>query len=290
MTHRCGFRAVLTLGILSILTASACGTADPLPTVPAVAGLQLDDAHNVLKDAGYTNFDDVDALDERTPLWDANWAVVRQIPEGGLPLEYDDTVRLEVMKKDDAEIRELLPEGAPVLAKIVQREADRARQQQEEEQRRAEEANKPLDCSDPTFEITAETWQIDAATGSSPARFTRGDVRVRITNQSEHKIATAGIVFTTGYRDPNGRIRSTRELGGYALATEVVPNQSRGLSQWETLGAGETEEFTRTFLSSSARYETDGGAPWMDEVFVDWHFSNPDLAELCEKERRNPPR
>lgn len=281
MVDRCVFRALLAVGLFSVLATSACGEAETTPKVPAVAGLQLDDAHNVLKEAGYKKFDDVDALADRTPMWDANWAVVKQIPEGGLPLRYDDVVRLEVMKKDDTEIRALLTDDSPVLAQILQRDADREKRQQEEEQRRAKEASKPLDCSKPTFEITSETWQINAATGTSPARFMRGDVKVVITNESEHKIATAGIVFSTAYRDPTGRVRSTQELGGYALATEVVPEQSRGRSEWETLGPYQAKEFTRTFRVASEQYQTDGSAPWMDEVFVDWHFSNPDLEELC---------
>ncbi len=107
-------------------------------------------------------------------MWDANWAVVKQVPEGGLPLAYDDVVRLEVMKKDDTEIRALLTAGSPVLARILQRDADCEKRQQGEEQRRAKAANKLLDCSKPTFEITSETWRIDAATGTSPARFMRG--------------------------------------------------------------------------------------------------------------------
>ncbi|WP_458683211.1 PASTA domain-containing protein, partial [Prescottella equi] len=255
MADRWGFRIVLAVGLCSVLATSACGEAEPPPRVPAVAGLQLDDAHNVLKDAGYKKFDDVDALADRTPMWDANWAVVKQVPEGGLPLAYDDVVQLEVMKKDDTEIRSLLKDDSPVLSQILQRDADREKQQQEEEQRRAKTANKPLDCSKPTFEITSETWQINAATGTSPARFMRGDVKVVITNESEHKIATAGIVFSTAYHDPNGRTRSTRELGGYALATAVVPEQSRGRSEWETLGPYQAKEFKRTFRVSSEQYE-----------------------------------
>ncbi len=281
--------AVVACCAVAVVGVSACGSPAPIPTIPNVVGLQLDNAHNVLKDAGYEKFDDIDALGDRAPLWDANWAVVKQAPSDGMPLEYSGVVRLDVMKKDDSEIRDFLPQDSPVLAEIDRRDADRARRQEEEERRRAEEVNKPLDCSEPTFEIVVETWEIEQAPNSFPAEFTRGDVRVRITNKSEHKIDTKGVVFATGWRDPTGRTRSTREIGGLPMATEVVPDPSNKLSPWETLRPRETKEFSRTFLTSFERYQTDGAAPWVDEAFVDWRFSNPDLEELCQKERQAGP-
>jgi len=50
-----------------------CGS-DPV-SVPKVAGLRLDNAHNVVKDAGFKKFDDVDGIASRTAMMDSNWVV-----------------------------------------------------------------------------------------------------------------------------------------------------------------------------------------------------------------------
>lgn len=273
---------------IAVTTSSACSS--PTPTLPDVAGMQLDDAHNVLKDASYKVFEDVDLVEDRqeglSEIFDGDddWAVIRQTPAGGSELEHDDTVRLEVLKKRDADILSRLPATSPVREEVERIAEERAEDQAEEDARREEEESKPLDCREPTLEIDTESWEVVEASAGAPANFGRSIVRATITNPSEHKVASAGIVFTTGYRDPSGRVRSTSELGGYGLAVALVPDQSLGHPEWVTVNPGDEWEIERDFrFIDSEKYHTDGSKPWMDEVFVKWHFQNEDLDRACKE-------
>lgn len=43
---------------------------------------------------------------------------------------------------------------------------------------------------------------------------------------------------------------------------------------------GDERDFS--FIDSE-KYDTDGSKPWMDEVFVKWHFQNEDLDRACKE-------
>ena len=111
----------LITGLAFSFALVACGS-DPVE-VPKVAGIRLDDAHNVLKDAGFKEFEDIDAISDRQPLMDANWVVVGQVPPAGDRMDQKDTVTLKIAKPEDEGIREILPEDSPVLAEIRERDA-----------------------------------------------------------------------------------------------------------------------------------------------------------------------
>ncbi|WP_374640297.1 PASTA domain-containing protein [Rhodococcus sp. ARC_M5] len=105
------------------MVASGCSASETEPpSVPDVTGLWLDDAHDTLDAAGFEEFEDRDALGERVPWVDSNWAVVRQEPAADRSLRQSDSVILYVGKPEDAGMRELLPASSPVLAEIDERD------------------------------------------------------------------------------------------------------------------------------------------------------------------------
>ncbi|MFI5436759.1 PASTA domain-containing protein [Rhodococcus baikonurensis] len=130
----------LLAGLAFSFALVGCGS-DPVE-VPKVAGIRLDDAHNVLKDAGFQEFEDIDAISDRQPLIDANWVVVEQAPPAGDRMDQKDTVILKIAKPEDEGIREILPEDSPVLAEIRERDADTERRNAESARRAAEKERK----------------------------------------------------------------------------------------------------------------------------------------------------
>ncbi|MBY6676540.1 PASTA domain-containing protein [Rhodococcus sp. BP-332] len=151
---------VITAAAISLsLLLAACGS-DPVE-VPRVAGLRLDDAHNALRDGGFENVEDVDALNDREPLMDSNWAVVQQTPSAGEQFDPEDVVTLRIAKPEDEGIREMLPADSPVLAEI--READAQRDALAEADRREQEAKDRADAIEQTRETKSYTEKIDPA-------------------------------------------------------------------------------------------------------------------------------
>lgn len=125
---------ILTAALALGLTACSAESKE----LPDVTGHRLDDAHNILKDAGFETFDDSDAVSDREPLRDANWVVLEQSPTGGDSVPIDTTIRLSVAKPDDSGVRERLPEGSPVALEMEQQDRQRAieKREQASEQRR----------------------------------------------------------------------------------------------------------------------------------------------------------
>lgn len=131
------------VSLVALVVSAGCST--PTFSVPRVDGLRLDDAHNKLKDAGFEEFTDVDAISDRSPLVDANWVVVSQSPTPDQSVEKDMTIGLRIAKPEDEGIREMLPADSPVLAEILAADRERDRQAAEdarelEQQRQADAA------------------------------------------------------------------------------------------------------------------------------------------------------
>jgi hypothetical protein len=144
--------------VLSLLLAG-CGS-DPI-ALPAVAGLRLDDAHNALRDQGFEEFSDVDAIEDRQPLLDSNWVVVEQIPAAGERIDADQLVTLRIAKPEDEGIREMLPADSPVLAEIRTKDAER--DAAAEEDRREQQEQDRNDAAERARAAQAYAEQIDPA-------------------------------------------------------------------------------------------------------------------------------
>lgn len=136
----------------SAIVLTGCGS-DTF-SVPDVTGYRLDDAHNVLKDAGFAKFDDVDAIEDRTPMLDMNWVVLGQSPAADEQAEKKTTIRLDIAKPEDGGVRDRLPVGSPVYKEIREREeliasihAEQSRKE-EERQREQQAADKAKDKKD----------------------------------------------------------------------------------------------------------------------------------------------
>lgn len=128
----------------SAIALTGCGS-DTF-SVPDVTGYRLDDAHNALKGAGFENFDDVDAIEERTPMLDMNWVVLGQSPAADEHAEKKATIRLDIAKPEDDGVRDRLPVGSPVYKEIREQEeliaSIHAEQSRKEEERQREQQAK----------------------------------------------------------------------------------------------------------------------------------------------------
>lgn len=158
-TKRTTTTALIT-GLAFSFALVACGS-DPVE-VPKVAGIRLDDAHNVLKDAGFKEFEDIDAISDRQPLMDANWVVVEQVPPAGDRMDQKDTVTLKIAKPEDERIREILPADSPVLAEIRERDADTERRNAESARRAADKERK--DAEQRLTDAKTYVGKVDPAT------------------------------------------------------------------------------------------------------------------------------
>lgn len=116
------FAMAAVLVVMAAFMVVACGT-DTAP-VPDVIGYRLDDAHNKLKDAGFEKFEDNDMIQDREPMMDANWVVLKQTPAADSNTAIDATIHLEIAKPEDAGVQEKLPAGSPVAMELQQRDAE----------------------------------------------------------------------------------------------------------------------------------------------------------------------
>jgi len=121
-----------------------CGS-DPV-SVPKVAGLRLDNAHNVVKDAGFKKFDDVDGIASRTAMMDSNWVVLSQTPGADQRAKTSVSVKLEIAKPGDPGVRERLPADSPVLADLQNKDAAADQQGADEAKRQENDAKKKAEA------------------------------------------------------------------------------------------------------------------------------------------------
>lgn len=138
-------RVIERLGALGAATAlvlalGACGGPAPEVDLPDVRGVALDEAQDVLEEAGFERVEDEDHLDDRAIFLTSNWVVVEQSPGPGETVPNDTEVRLSVAKIDDDGVLELLPQDSPVAVELQEEAAEDERRRQEQEAADAERA------------------------------------------------------------------------------------------------------------------------------------------------------
>ncbi|WP_084611511.1 PASTA domain-containing protein [Tomitella biformata] len=122
----------------SAILLAGCGS--DTTSVPDVTGYRLDAAHNVLKDAGFKEFEDVDAIESRKPWVDSNWVVIEQNPEAEDQVDPKTTIRLDIAKSDDDGVYDRLPTGSPVYEELrEQKKQDEARDKQQQAENKERE-------------------------------------------------------------------------------------------------------------------------------------------------------
>lgn len=129
----------------SAIVLSGCGT--DTASVPNVTGYRLDAAHNVLKEAGFEKFEDVDAIGSRSSLMDSNWVVLDQSPEADEEVDPKTKVRLGIAKPGDDGVYDRLPVGSPVYEEIQTQRA-RDEEQSRQQKKRDEERSRQQDAQD----------------------------------------------------------------------------------------------------------------------------------------------
>lgn len=102
------------------------GCSEPeMVSVPTVEGVSLDDAYEVLKDAGFNVTHD-DYFEDRAVFNRSNWVVIEQLPAADESASKGSDVQLNVAKIDDEGTAALLPEDSPVMADAQAAAEDRA--------------------------------------------------------------------------------------------------------------------------------------------------------------------
>ena len=123
-------RWILALVLTGMLTTAAECDLESDPTgsgqVPALVGMNLDDAKSKLDDEGFAEPDTDDAVEDRTAVKDSNWVVVSQDPGPGGTIEKKTKMQLGIAKPDDGGFDELLAAGGgQELLNERQRERDK---------------------------------------------------------------------------------------------------------------------------------------------------------------------
>ncbi|OUS97318.1 PASTA domain-containing protein [Rhodococcus sp. NCIMB 12038] len=250
--------AVVTASALFLLLVG-CGD-DPV-TVPDVTGYRLDDAHNALKDAGLENFEDVDVIEDRTPLMDSNWVVLGQEPIAGNSTEPDSTVRLDIAKPEDDGVRERIPAGSPVSDELRQRdEADArsmAEQQQRDEERKrqqdvdnAKDAQTFADTIDPAARVAKNAITDMGALGDQIAG--SGTVSAT-TGASLNDIKRALEVYKASFEDAPDHINDHADQLQESL-DQFMRAASTLLSAEGASAVGSVDRFRQLYGEAQARY------------------------------------
>ena len=103
-------------GVLVGLLCAGCGK-DPVPTMPNVVGLPLDDAWTTLEDAGVERWSAEDVVDSRLIVRRNTRAVLAQDPAPGQPVP--DEAELGVGAFTDLETHARVPPGTSAHDKVV---------------------------------------------------------------------------------------------------------------------------------------------------------------------------
>lgn len=172
--------AGIAASLMFLSVVSACSS-DPL-ALPDVEGQPLDEAYNILQDAGFEQISHADAIRDRAVWSRGNWTVLEQEPGGGAYLDEDTEILLQVAKMDDSGLtRDHLPEDSPLLAQIIEREEQEAQQQREQAAEQRQAVQEFVDDIDPPARVAQEMFS------------DLGDLRNRVE-------AVGGLTFADGAR------------------------------------------------------------------------------------------
>ncbi|MFE9789244.1 hypothetical protein ACFYO7_28080, partial [Nocardia salmonicida] len=147
--------------------------------------------------------------------------------------------------------------------------------------------NDRLDCAPPSFELITldltnpdreSLWdKVPAGVEGTP--FLIGRVRIRIANNSRHKILTSGAWIDLAYRDATGSVHLESELPMRGIRESSIPRLDFTHERSETVRGHDSIEFSEYLGSASL---TDGSPPWVNSHIIRWAFENPDLQNACQ--------
>ncbi|MFD3425312.1 hypothetical protein [Nocardia fluminea] len=151
--------------------------------------------------------------------------------------------------------------------------------------------NDRLDCAPPSFEVITldltnpdreSLWdRVPAGIDGTP--FLIGRVRIRVANNSRHKILTLGAWIDLAYRDATGTVQLESELPMRGIRESSVPRLDLVHERSETVRGHDSIEFSEYLGSVSL---TDGSPPWVNSHTIRWAFENPDLENACQKQAK----
>ncbi len=144
-----------------------------------------------------------------------------------------------------------------------------------------------LDCAAPGFELITldltnpnQVWDRPATVDGTPFRI--GTVRIRIQNNSRHKILTSGAWIDIAYRDSAGVIHLESQAPFRGIRESSVPRLDLLHERAETVRGHDAIEFSEYLGTTSF---TDGSPPWINTHTIRWAFENPDLENACQQQQ-----
>lgn len=131
----------IVVGVTLLTGSVACG--QDQAEVPNVVDSTLDKAKDRIKDAGFDEPVQDDALGDRSAMKDSNWVVVAQEPAPGESVNKDSKITVTIAKPDDDKFLDVAPTDSTHAQTVRQQQADElAEQQAAETQKQAEDAEK----------------------------------------------------------------------------------------------------------------------------------------------------
>lgn len=114
-----------------VLTLTACG---PTVTMPNVVGMRLDEAHQMLEDLGFENFEDADVIGAKETIFrDRNWVVVSQDPAvGATEVDTGTKPKLSVGNQDDKSVLKRISADSPFAIEAAKKAADQKEKKKED--------------------------------------------------------------------------------------------------------------------------------------------------------------
>lgn len=118
----------IAVGVAILTSSVACG--QDQAEVPNVIDTKLDEAKDRIKDAGFEEPKEDDALGDRSPMKDSNWVVIAQDPAPGQSVDTNTEITVTIAKPDDDKFLDVAPTDSTYAQQVRQQHADEAAQQQ----------------------------------------------------------------------------------------------------------------------------------------------------------------
>lgn len=117
-------RCVTAIVALSALSTGLVACSDDKAEIPNVVDARLDDAKDKIKDAGFDDPKEDDALGDRSAMKDSNWVVVAQDPASGKSVNTDTEITVTIAKPDDDKFLEVAPANSSHAQAVRQKRAE----------------------------------------------------------------------------------------------------------------------------------------------------------------------
>ncbi|MBA4021698.1 MAG: hypothetical protein C0482_04995 [Gordonia sp.] len=242
----------------------ACG--EDKAEVPNVVDTRLNEAKDQIKDAGFEDPKEDDALGDRSAMKDSNWVVVAQVPAPGESVNTDTEITVTIAKPDDDKFLEVAPADSSHAQAVRQKRAD------DEAERKAADAEAKAKADREAAEKSGEQAQEAkdyVNTVDPPARIGKGAIDELSVFAAAAEAGTEGddavVYYTTTFDDV---------MDSYKTFLDTADNPSHLEDPTDKL-KGAVEGFVRASQTLGSLVGTDDAATM--QRFRDVYNQNRDI-------------